>query len=50
MVIYDVLTGDIVKTLSGHKGCVRDVSWHPFNQEIISSSWDFTVRKWSGKY
>ena len=27
---------------------MRDVSWHPYNQEIISSSWDFTVRKWTG--
>ena len=27
---------------------MRDVSWHPFNQEILSSSWDFTVKKWSG--
>lgn len=35
-----------VQILSGHKGCVRDVSWHPYNQEILSSSWDFTVRRW----
>jgi len=48
VVIYDVLTGRIVKVLNGHKGCVRDVSWHPYNQEIISSSWDFTVKKWTG--
>ena len=27
---------------------MRDVSWHPYNQEIISSSWDFTVRRWTG--
>jgi len=48
VVIYDILTGEIVKILSGHKGCVRDVSWHPHSQEIISSSWDFSVKRWSG--
>ena len=62
VVMYDLLTGQIVKVilshshllsniftfqiLSGHKGCVRDVSWHPYNPEILSSSWDFTVRRW----
>lgn len=36
--VYDVLTGVIVSALSGHHGCVRDVSWHPFHQEIVSTS------------
>ena len=48
MVIYDLLTGQIVKELAGHQGVVRDVSWHPFRQEIISSSWDFSVLRWDG--
>lgn len=46
IVVYDVLTGKIVTKLKGHKGCVRDVSWHPYKQEIISSSWDGTVGRW----
>jgi len=46
VLMYDLLTGEIVKILSGHKGCVRDVSWHPYNPELLSSSWDFTVRRW----
>jgi WD repeat-containing protein 23 len=52
LVIYDVLTGKIECELSGHKGCVRDVSWHPFKQEIITTSWDRTVGSWtySGKH
>ena len=37
-----------MKVLSGHKSCVRDVSWHPYNLELVSSSWDFTVNKWEG--
>ena len=48
VVIFDLLTGQIVKELAGHQGVVRDVSWHPYRQEIISSSWDFSVLRWDG--
>ncbi|KAG8227768.1 hypothetical protein J437_LFUL005775, partial [Ladona fulva] len=46
LVVYDVLTGEIVSMLHGHEECVRDVSWHPFRQEIISTSWDCTLGLW----
>ncbi|XP_020822785.1 DDB1- and CUL4-associated factor 11 isoform X1 [Phascolarctos cinereus] len=46
VVIYDLLSGQIVKKLSSHKACVRDVSWHPFEQKIVSSSWDGNLRLW----
>ena len=36
--MYDLLTGEVVKELKGHRSCVRDVSWHPTKPEIISSS------------
>jgi len=38
VVIYDLLTGQIANVLDGHEGVVRDVSWHPFNSEIVSTS------------
>uniref|UniRef100_A0A3Q1J5C0 Uncharacterized protein n=1 Tax=Anabas testudineus TaxID=64144 RepID=A0A3Q1J5C0_ANATE len=38
IIIYDVLTGSVVSRLSGHDACVRDVSWHPYEDNIISSS------------
>ena len=37
--VYDLLTGKVVKSLDGcHRSCVRDISWHPYNNTIISSS------------
>ena len=44
--IYDVLTGEVVSQLKGHHKCVRDVSWHPYQQSIISSSWEGRVKLW----
>ncbi|KAM9331611.1 DDB1- and CUL4-associated factor 11 isoform 2-T2 [Pholidichthys leucotaenia] len=46
IIIYDVLTGLVVSRLIGHDACVRDVSWHPYEDNIISSSWDGAVRMW----
>ncbi|KAM6900604.1 DDB1- and CUL4-associated factor 11 [Xenentodon cancila] len=46
IIIYDVLTGAVVSRLLGHDACVRDVSWHPYEDNIISSSWDGAVRMW----
>ena len=36
--VYDVLTGKIEKRLHGHQACVRDVSWHPYDNVIMSTS------------
>ncbi|XP_067004038.1 DDB1- and CUL4-associated factor 11 isoform X1 [Anabrus simplex] len=51
IVIYDVLTGKIRTDLRGHRACVRDVSWHPYRQELVSTSWDGSLGLWtySGK-
>ncbi|XP_046880400.1 LOW QUALITY PROTEIN: DDB1- and CUL4-associated factor 11 [Hypomesus transpacificus] len=46
IIIYDVLTGSVVSRLSEHEACVRDVTWHPYKDSIISSSWDGAVRLW----
>ena len=50
-VVYDVLTGKIERRLyirnnhygSGRERCVRDVSWHPFDNYIISTSVKFSI-------
>eukprot|EP00123_Amoebidium_parasiticum_P007182 comp17943_c0_seq2/m.18251 comp17943_c0_seq2/g.18251 ORF comp17943_c0_seq2/g.18251 comp17943_c0_seq2/m.18251 type:complete len:372 (-) comp17943_c0_seq2:39-1154(-) len=44
--VYDVLTGDTVSVLRGHDHIVRDVSWHPVDNVIVSSSWDRTLMVW----
>lgn len=36
--VYDTLTGKIKRELNGHNACVRDVAWHPYKNEIMSSS------------
>ena len=46
-VIYDVLTGLVVKQLEGHQSVVRDVSWHPYQDNFVAtSSWNGMVRLW----
>lgn len=47
VIIYDVLTGNKVKELKGHRTCVRDVSWHPWKPDIVSTSWDGTIVYWN---
>lgn len=47
VVIYDLLTGKTVRTLNGHQACVRDVSWHPYRPEIVSTSWDYSIVCWT---
>ncbi|XP_062501230.1 DDB1- and CUL4-associated factor 11-like [Corticium candelabrum] len=46
VIVYDVLTGEVVSQLRGHTSTVRDASWHPYEQVICSSSWDGTHAWW----
>lgn len=50
LVVYDVLTGRVVSRLAGHEACVRDVSWHPYQDNIISSSVSVTSSLSAGKH
>ena len=39
LAVYDLLTGKVVKNLDGgHRTCVRDVDWHPYQHTLITSS------------
>eukprot|EP00871_Galdieria_phlegrea_P002828 jgi/Galph1/3546/GphlegSOOS_G2201.1 len=44
--IYDIVSGDTVSELEGHKSIVRDVDWHPYLPVLVSSSWDGTSAMW----
>jgi len=44
--IYDVLTGGLVSKIRGHRSVIRDLSWHPFEPELITTSWDSTISRW----
>lgn len=49
VIIYDLLTGKIIKTLTSPSchNCVRDVFWHPTEPEITASTWDCTLQMWT---
>ncbi|XP_971729.2 DDB1- and CUL4-associated factor 11 [Tribolium castaneum] len=47
LIIYDSLTGKIEEFVHGHKACVRDVAWHPYRNEILTSAWDGRVGRWT---
>uniref|UniRef100_A0A1B0CFA5 Uncharacterized protein n=2 Tax=Lutzomyia longipalpis TaxID=7200 RepID=A0A1B0CFA5_LUTLO len=49
LVMYDVLTGEMVQAIRGHSNIVRDVAWHPSRSEILTSSWDHNVNLYSYK-
>ncbi|KAL3693175.1 hypothetical protein R1sor_006826 [Riccia sorocarpa] len=44
--IFDVVTGKLVSRLRSHRGPVRDVSWHPTQPMLVTSSWDGQITKW----
>ncbi|CAN0358778.1 unnamed protein product [Ascophyllum nodosum] len=44
--IWDILTGEMVQSLSWHRDNTRDVSWHPHLPLIASFSWDASVGLW----
>lgn len=44
--VWDILTGEMVRSLSWHRDTTRDVSWHPFLPLVASFSWDHSVGLW----
>ncbi|CAM9803929.1 DDB1- and CUL4-associated factor 11 isoform X1 [Lampetra fluviatilis] len=49
VVVYEVLSGKVVARLNGHRACVRDVHWHPYDGKIVSTSWDGVLGLWQYK-
>uniref|UniRef100_A0A1I7YMQ4 WD_REPEATS_REGION domain-containing protein n=1 Tax=Steinernema glaseri TaxID=37863 RepID=A0A1I7YMQ4_9BILA len=44
--VYDMYTGRLCTTLIGHKSVVRDIRWHPQNNEVLTASWDGQTALW----
>ncbi len=44
--IWEVATGAVLATLTGHEGWVRDCAWSPDGSRIVSASVDRTLRIW----
>jgi len=45
--VYDVLTGEIIQQLAGHRTIIRDSSWHPYQPLLATTSWDGCVKLWT---
>jgi len=46
VLVYDVLTGEVVKKYEGTDHVVRDVHWHPHQPEIMVPCWDGALTRW----
>lgn len=44
--VYDTVTGHVLHELKHHSDVVRDCSWHPHRQQLVSVSWDGSVVEW----
>ncbi|KAG8980215.1 U3 snoRNP protein, partial [Tulasnella sp. 427] len=44
--IYSTGTGQLVETLSGHKGPVSGIMWSADGSRLLSGSWDKSVKLW----
>ena len=48
--LWNVNTGECVRTLEGHSDWVRSVSFSPDGTRVASGSFDTTVRIWRPMY
>jgi WD repeat-containing protein 23 len=49
LLIFDILTGKILYDAQQHRDAVRDLSWHPYEPIICTSSWDGSIGRWEYK-
>ncbi len=47
--MWDAVTTKQVARLKHHRAPVRDVSWHPTEPELVSTSWDGSIVRWAAK-
>ena len=47
--VWDTSTGEVMCTLSDHKGNVRSINWSPNGENIVSGGLDQIIRVWNWK-
>ncbi len=45
--LWNILTGECIRTLTGHIDYVVSVNFSTDNQFILSGSWDNTIKLWN---
>ncbi len=45
---WDLATGRNFRTVKGHTGGVRCITFSPNGRHLASASWDRTIRLWEG--
>lgn len=45
--IYDAVSGTKISKLHGHRDIIRDLSWHPYQPNLVSTSWDGSIKQWN---
>ena len=49
VILWDVQSGEKLRTLAGHTSLVSSVAWSPDGQTLASGSWDNTVILWDAQ-
>ncbi|MFN2221305.1 MAG: FHA domain-containing protein [Candidatus Promineifilaceae bacterium] len=47
--IWDIRTGKLLGTLSGHRDLITSIEFSPDSERLITSSWDNTARVWDSR-
>jgi COMPASS component SWD3 len=48
--LWDVVSGQEVRTLSGYTGGVNSVAFSPDGHTLASANWDSTINIWGKEY
>ena len=46
VLLWNALTGEQIRDFTGHKGYVSTVAFHPSGEQILSTSWESSIRLW----
>ena len=47
VLLWNALTGEQIRDFIGHKGYISTVAFHPSGEQILSTSWEGSIRLWN---